>query len=156
MCERSFILLNETLANRSCLPFSWVYLAVLSPIRNHSSAVSRIFPRASELWTSRWCPRDETSARTPCRPASYTTNTSHQIQWIFLMSEPPGLHQASAMTLAILFSLKTIESLQNGVATYFQATPLFSMRTVSLVSSQSCCSVDADAQCKRGLGILLA
>ena len=34
----------------------------------------------------------------------------------------------AAMMLAILFSLKTMESLQNGVATHFQATPLFSMR----------------------------
>ena len=41
----------------------------------------------------------------------------------------------SAMTLAILFSLKTMESLQNLVATHFQATPLFSMRILSLASS---------------------
>ena len=53
-----------------------------------------------------------------------------------------------AMTLAILFLLKTLESLQNGVATYFQATPLFSMRTELQASSQSCRSGDADAQCK--------
>ena len=33
---------------------------------------------------------------------------------------------------AIPFSLKTMESLQNGVATYFQVTPLISMRTESL------------------------
>ena len=39
------------------------------------------------------------------------------------------------MTLAILFSLKTMESPQNGVATYFQVTPLISMRTESLASS---------------------
>ena len=49
------------------------------------------------------------------------------------------------MLLAILFSLKTMKSLQNGVATHFQPTPFFSMRTVQLVSSQSCCSVEADA-----------
>ena len=55
------------------------------------------------------------------------------------------------MTLAIPFSLKTIESLQNGVATYLQATPLISMRTKSLASSQSCRSFDADAWCKRAL-----
>ena len=48
----------------------------------------------------------------------------------------------SAMTLAILlFSLKTMESLQIGVATYFQAIPLFSMRTVSLASLQRCRSI---------------
>ena len=57
----------------------------------------------------------------------------------------------SAMTLAILFSLKTMESLQTGFATHFQATLLFSKRTVSLASSQSFCSVDADAWCKRAL-----
>ena len=39
------------------------------------------------------------------------------------------------MTLAILLSLKTMESLQIGVATHFRATPLFSMKTVSLESS---------------------
>ena len=54
----------------------------------------------------------------------------------------------SWMILAILFSLKTVESLHNGVATNFQMTPLFSIRKVSLVSSQSCRSVDSDAWCK--------
>ena len=58
----------------------------------------------------------------------------------------------SVMTLEILFSLKSMELFQNGVATYFQATPLISMRT----ESQSHCSVDADVWCKRALnrGIL--
>ena len=51
----------------------------------------------------------------------------------------------SAMILAILFSLKTV---QNGVATNFQVTPLFSMRTELLASLQSCRSIDADAWCK--------
>ena len=45
------------------------------------------------------------------------------------------LYQASAWTLVILFSLKTIESLQNESATHFQVTPLFSMKTESQVSS---------------------
>ena len=40
------------------------------------------------------------------------------------------------MMLAILFSLETMESLQNGVATHFRVIPLFSMITESLVSSQ--------------------
>ena len=44
-----------------------------------------------------------------------------------------------------------MESLQNGVATYFQVTPLISMRTKSPASWQSCHSVDADAWCKRAL-----
>ena len=47
----------------------------------------------------------------------------------------------------MLFSLKTMESLQNEVATHFQVPPLFSMRTESLVSSQSCHSFDSDAWC---------
>ena len=42
----------------------------------------------------------------------------------------------AAMTLAILFSLKTMKSLQNGFATHFQVTLLFSMRTESQASSQ--------------------
>ena len=57
----------------------------------------------------------------------------------------------SAMMLAILFSLKTMESIQNGIANHFQATPLFSMKTVMLASLQSCHNVDADAWCKLGL-----
>ena len=55
------------------------------------------------------------------------------------------------MTLAILFSLKTMKSLQNGAATHFQASPLISMRTELQASLQSCRSVDADAWCKRAL-----
>ena len=42
-----------------------------------------------------------------------------------------------------------MEPLQIGVATHFQVTPLFSMRTELLASSQSCRSIDADAQCKQ-------
>ena len=57
----------------------------------------------------------------------------------------------SVMMLAILFSLKTIESLQNGVATYFPVTPLFSMRTVLLASSQRCRKVEADTRCEKAL-----
>ena len=57
------------------------------------------------------------------------------------------LHQASASMLPqlgedILFSLETMESFQNGVATHFQVTLLFSMKTESLASWQSCCSVN--------------
>ena len=40
-----------------------------------------------------------------------------------------------AMMLAIVFSLKTMKSLQIGVATHFQMTPLFSTRTELLASS---------------------
>ena len=52
----------------------------------------------------------------------------------------------SAMMLGILFSLKIMESFKIEVATHFGVTPLLSMRTVSLESSQSCRSVDA--RCK--------
>ena len=51
----------------------------------------------------------------------------------------------------ILFSLKSVESLENGLQSHSGATPLFSMRTGSQVSLQSCCSVDADAWCKWAL-----
>ena len=61
----------------------------------------------------------------------------------------------SAMTLAILFSLKTMELLENRLRPYSGVTPLFSIRTESLVSSQSCRRIDADAWCKRGLKCLL-
>ena len=44
-----------------------------------------------------------------------------------------------------------MESLQNGVVTYFQETPLISIRTKSQASSQSCRSIDADAWCKQVL-----
>ena len=55
----------------------------------------------------------------------------------------------SAMTLAILFSLKRMESLENALQPHSGATPLFSMRAVLLASSQSYRSVDA--WCKRAL-----
>ena len=54
----------------------------------------------------------------------------------------------SAMILVILFSLKTVESLQIWVTTHFRVTLLFSKRTVLLASSQSCRSVDAEAWCR--------
>ena len=57
----------------------------------------------------------------------------------------------AVMTLAILFSLKTVELLQIGFATHFQAIPLFSVGTESQVSLQHCHSVDADAWYKRAL-----
>ena len=61
------------------------------------------------------------------------------------------------MMLAILLPLKTMESLKNEVATHFRATPLFSMRTISLGSSKHCRRVDAEAWCKRDvIDILLA
>ena len=63
----------------------------------------------------------------------------------------PSVTINAAMTLAILFSLNTMKSLQNEVATHFQATPLFSMKTESHASSQSCRNIDADAWCKQTL-----
>ena len=52
------------------------------------------------------------------------------------------------MKLVTLFSLNSVESLENGLQSHFEVTPLFSMRTESLTSLQSCRSVDADAWCK--------
>ena len=53
----------------------------------------------------------------------------------------------SAKTLAILFSSKTTVSPENGLQSQSGVTPLFSMRTESPASSQSCRSVDTDAWC---------
>ena len=55
------------------------------------------------------------------------------------------------MMLAILVSLKSVESLENRLQPHSGVTPLFSMRIESLASSLSCRSVDADAWCKRTL-----
>ena len=55
----------------------------------------------------------------------------------------------AAMTLVILLSLKTTELLQIGVANHSGVTALFSIRPISLASSQHCHNVDADAQYKR-------
>ena len=49
----------------------------------------------------------------------------------------------SAMTLVILFSLKSMETFENGLQTHSGA------------SSQSCRSVDTDIWCKRALMVLL-
>ena len=45
-------------------------------------------------------------------------------------------YENSVMTLAILFSLKTMESLENGLQPQSGETPLFSVRPVALASSQ--------------------
>ena len=60
----------------------------------------------------------------------------------------------SVMMLVIVFLLKSMESLQNGVATHFQVTPLFSMRTESLATLQNCRSVDGDVWCKQALKLV--
>ena len=57
----------------------------------------------------------------------------------------------SAMMLAMLFWLKTMESPKNGLEFHCGATALFWMRTASLPSSQICYSVDSDARSKRPL-----
>ena len=74
------------------------------------------------------------------------------------------LHQASASMLRQL-SDEACDSVlieNNGVTPewvatyrYFEAIPLFSMRTESQALSQSCRSIDADAWCKRALNICL-
>ena len=55
------------------------------------------------------------------------------------------------MTLAILFSLKSVESLENRLQPHSGVTPLFSMRMELQASLQSCHSIDADAWCKWAL-----
>ena len=57
----------------------------------------------------------------------------------------------AAITLAIVFSLITMESCQIGFAPHFQATSLFSMRTQSQESSQRYRRVDGDAWYKQAL-----
>ena len=57
------------------------------------------------------------------------------------------LHQTSKSTLAIL-SFENNSILENGLQLPSGVTPLFSMRTASLASSQSCRSVGTDSTCK--------
>ena len=66
----------------------------------------------------------------------------------------PNVSVNVVIMLAILFSLKTMKLLENGLQPHSGVTPLFSMRIVSLASSQSCCNVDADAQCEQALNLL--
>ena len=55
------------------------------------------------------------------------------------------------MTLAILFSLKMMESLENGLQPQSGVIPLFLITTELLASPQSCHNIEADAWCKRAL-----
>ena len=48
----------------------------------------------------------------------------------------PSVSVNAAMTLMIMFSLKTVELLENGLQTHSGVTLLFSMRTESQASSQ--------------------
>ena len=54
---------------------------------------------------------------------------------------------------SVWHSLKTMESLENGLQLHSGVTPLFSMRTESLASSQKYRSVGANAWCKRALRV---
>ena len=69
------------------------------------------------------------------------------VRELFFLTQRVSLH--AAMTLVILVSLKTMQSLKNGLQSHSKVTPLFSMRAVALASSQSCRSVDTDARFKR-------
>ena len=80
-----------------------------------------------------------------------TRTTSGQMLGLVYAKRQGQRCDNSVMTLVILFSLKTMESLQVRVATHFRAILLFSMRTVSLASTQSCRSFDADSWCTRAL-----
>ena len=86
---------------------------------------------------------------------SLSVSVSDSVNAIPLPKGPftPSVCINAVMTLAILFSLKTMDSLQIGVATHLQVTPLFSMRTELLASSKSCRSIDPEAWCKRALTV---
>ena len=81
-------------------------------------------------------------------PPFFTTIASSltkQVLWPIYTKRKCQCSDNSVIMLAALFTLKTMESLKNGLQPQSGVTPLFSIRTVSLVSSQSCCSVDTDA-----------
>ena len=59
----------------------------------------------------------------------------------------------SPMTLAILFSLKTMESLQNGLKPYSGVTPLFSIKMHSSRMRTICCSGCLGGCLPRGKGV---
>ena len=71
------------------------------------------------------------------------TTTATKTEGLFTLSVR-GNGATTVIMLAILFSLKTMESLKNGLQPLSGAPPLLSMRTVSLASLQSCRSVDTD------------
>ena len=84
-------------------------------------------------------------------PPFFTTIASSltkQVLWPIYTKRKCQCSDNSVMMLAALH----IEN--NGLQPQSGVTPLFSMRTVSLVSTQSYCSVDTDAQCNRALTIL--
>ena len=64
------------------------------------------------------------------------SNIVYEAKGLFTLSESDTKGKGP-FTLVILLSLETVESLQIGVVTHFQVTPLFSMKAVFLASSQS-------------------
>ena len=60
------------------------------------------------------------------------------------------------LSILVYWSINVAMTLQNRVATHFQASPLISMRTKSLASLQHYRSIDADAWCKRTLRGVIA
>ena len=76
----------------------------------------------------------------------------HHDQHFLEPSHTQRQHQGcdnSVVNLAILFSLTTMELLENDLQSHSGETPLFLMRTEPLALLQRCHSIDADASCKQ-------
>ena len=95
-----------------------------------------------------------------CRMYSASNCASTFWSWCFISSRkstiykagyivtvcPLGAHlrQTSASMLLQLYHSCTNDSVLNGLLPRLDVPPLFSVRTESLASSQSCCSIDTD------------
>ena len=91
-----------------------------------------------------------------CKHCSATLAPIYPTQLNAMFSKGPFTPNASTLrqlcdNASHIFSLKTMDLFPEWVATHFQVTPLFSMRTVWLASSQSCRSNDTDTWCKWAL-----
>ena len=64
------------------------------------------------------------------------------------VGRPPRIRKRVVCILLECFLAENNRVDPEWVATHFQVTPLFSVKIVSLASSQSCCSIDGHAWCK--------
>ena len=76
---------------------------------------------------------------------SHTVNIASCFVRARLHQRSASILRHSVITRAILFSLKTMELLENGLQLQCGATSLSSRRTELLVLSQSCRNIDAEA-----------
>ena len=137
--------------SRGCLPGPGGVCLVqgISPCLGGSAWSGGVLP----AWGGSPCPetppvnritdtcKNITLATTSLRPVmNLTHNIKKDQRWAhkgpFTPKSQRQCSDNSVMTLAILFSLKTMESLQNAVATHFHATRLISMRTELQALSQ--------------------